>query len=573
MVGESAANLLEPWPLKLVLDDVLRSHQGHESIMRHIYGLVGTDKLAVLKVACLAVLAIALLDGICSFAEKYLTTSVAQWVAYDLRRSIYSHVQKLSLSYHDQKRTGDLISRITDDIDAIQSFIQSSLLTSLVNLLTLVGMVGVMFYLNWRFTLIALSIAPVLAVLVYTYTRRIKKAARAVRKKEGEITSLVEEVLTSMRVVKAFAREDYEVRRLEEESLENVELALRARSLKAKLTPFVGLTVAVGTALVLWFGARMVLAGALTVGSLVVFILYLAKMYKPMQELSKMTDTYSKAVVGYERVQEVLHIDRQIKDLKRAIRAPRFQGKIEFEHVSFAYAREIPVLNDVSFSVRPGQLAALVGPTGAGKTTIISLIPRFYDPDSGVVKIDGTDIRRYRQKSVRRQISFVLQDTVLFHSTVWQNIAYGNPEASAGEIIRAAQIANASEFIEKLPQRYDTVLGERGMTLSGGQRQRLAIARAVIRNAPILILDEPTTGLDSESEQLVLEALDRLMEGKTSIVITHRLSTIQRADVIFVIQDGRVAEQGTHKELLRHSGLYAQLHDVQFNRAESYRAS
>ncbi len=573
MVGESAANLLEPWPLKLVLDDVLRSHQSHEPIMRHIYALVGTDKIAMLKVACLAVLAIAVLDGICTFAEKYLTTSVAQWVAYDLRRAIYSHAQKLSLSYHDHKRTGDLISRITDDIDSIQNFIQTSLLTSLVNILTLVGMIGVMFYLNWRFTLIALSVVPVLAILVYTYTRRIKQAARAVRKKEGEITSLVEEVLSSIRVVKAFAREDYEVRRLEEESLENVELALRARALKAKLTPFVGLVVAVGTALVLWFGARLVLGGVLTVGSLVVFILYLGKMYKPMQELSKMTDSYSKAAVGYERVREVLDIDRQVKDLPRAIRAPRFKGKIEFEHVSFSYAHEVPVLDDVSFSVEPGQVAALVGPTGAGKTTLISLLPRFYDPTSGMIRIDGTDIRRFQQKSMRRQISFVLQDTVLFHSTVWQNIAYGNPEASRRQIIQAAEIANASEFIERLPQRYDTILGERGMTLSGGQRQRLAIARAVVRNTPILILDEPTVGLDSESEQLVLEALDRLMEAKTAIIITHRLSIIQRADMIFVIQNGRVAEHGTHETLLRRHGLYAKLHDGQFNGKESYRAS
>ena len=572
VVGESAANLLEPWPLKLVLDDVLRSHQSHSSLMRHIDAVFGADKIAVLKVACLAVLAIALLDGICTFVEKYLTTSVSQWVAYDLRRTIYSHVQRLSLSYHDQKRTGDLISRITDDIDAIQSFIQSSLLTSLVNVLTLLGMVGVMFYLNWRFTLIALSVAPVLALLVYSYTRRIKQAARAVRKKEGEITSLVEEVLSSMRVVKAFAREDYEVRRLEDEGLENVELALRARSLKAKLAPFVGVVVAVGTALVLWFGARMVLAGALSVGSLVVFILYLGKMYKPMQELSKMTDTYSKAAVGYERIQEVLQTRNEIKDSRRALRARRFRGEIEFENVSFAYSEGTPILQDVSFSIRPNQVAALVGPTGAGKSTIISLVPRFYDPTSGVVKVDGVDVRRYQQKSLRRQISFVLQETLLFRSPVWANIAYGKPEASREEIMRAAETANAREFIEKLPQGYDTVLGERGMTLSGGQRQRLAIARAVIRNAPILILDEPSTGLDSESEQLVLQALERLMEGKTSIVISHHLSTIQRADVIFVLQDGRIVEQGTHDKLLRGKGLYSELYDLQFSKEESYRA-
>ncbi len=558
--------------MKLVLDDVLRTHQSHASVMRHIYALIGTDKLALLKFACLAVLAIAVLDGICTYTEKYLTTSVGQWVTFDLRRAIYSHVQKLSLSYHDQKRTGDLISRITDDIDAIQSFIQSGLLSSVVNLVTLVGMVGVMFYLNWRFTLIALSVAPILFGIVYSYTRRIKKAARAVRKKEGEITSVVEEVLSSIRVVKAFAREDYEVRRLEEQGLESVELSLRARSLKAKLTPIVGFVVAVGTALVLWFGARLVMENALTAGSLVVFILYLSKMYKPMQELSKMTDTYTKAAVGYERIQEVLETHREVKDSKRAIRASRFRGKIEFEHVSFGYTPERMALEDVSFCVQPGQVAAIVGPTGAGKTTIISLIPRFYDPTSGAVKIDDTDIRRFQQKSMRGQISFVLQETLLFHSTVWQNIAYGKPEASRQEILRAAEIANATEFIAKLPQGFDTVLGERGMTLSGGQRQRLAIARAVIRNAPILILDEPTTGLDSESERLVLEALDRLMQGKTSIVIAHRLSTIRGADVIFVVHDGRIAETGRHEDLLRRNGVYTQLHNVRFNREQLYRA-
>jgi ATP-binding cassette subfamily B protein len=429
-------------------------------------------------------------------------------------------------------------------------------------------MIAVMFYLNWQFTLIALSVVPVLFAMVFIYTRRIKKASREVRKKEGEITSVVEEVLSSIRVVKAFAREEFEVHRLEKESLEAVEISLRARSLKAKLTPLVGIVVAVGTGLVLWFGARLVMTGALTAGSLVVFILYLGKMYKPMQEISKMTDTYSKAAVGYERIQEILHTQEEVKDFPKARAAPKFKGHIEFENVSFAYNTEQQVLKDVSFQMKTGQVSALVGPTGAGKTSIISLIPRFYDPDNGIIRIDGTDIKLYQQKSLRNQLSFVLQETVLFHAPVWQNIAYGKPNCRRAEIIKAAEMANASEFIEKLPQGYDTVLGERGMTLSGGQRQRVAIARAVIRNTQLLILDEPTSGLDSASEKLVFEALDRLMEGRTVVVIAHRLSTIQRADMIFVVKDGEIAEHGKHDELMKLNGVYAELHNLQFKEEE-----
>jgi ATP-binding cassette, subfamily B, bacterial len=464
---------------------------------------------------------------------------------------------------------GDLISRVTSDLDAVQGFIASGLLGALISSLTLVGMVGVMLYLNWRFTLIALSVAPVLFVVVYSYTRRIKKAAREVRKKEGEIVSVMEEVLSSIRVVKAFAREDYEQRRLEEQSLEGVEMALRARSLKAKLSPLVEVIVACGTALVLWFGARMVLGGSLREGSLIVFIWYLGKMYKPMQELSKMTDTFSKAAVGYERIKEVLETDGQVRDLPNARPAPRLKGRIEFQDVTFGYEAQSPVLANLSLTIQPGQTAALVGPTGAGKTTIISLIPRFYDPSAGRITIDGRDVRAFTQKSLRQQISFVLQETVLFHAPIWHNIAYGKPGATRSEILCAAELANAHEFIEKMPEGYDTIVGERGMTLSGGQRQRIAIARAIIRNTPMLILDEPSSGLDAASEKLVFDALDRLIEGKTAIVIAHRLSTIQRADVIFVVDAGRIIESGRHDDLLRSGGLYAELYELQFHGAEA----
>jgi subfamily B ATP-binding cassette protein MsbA len=563
-VGEGLANLLDPWPLKIVLDNVLRSHPVHGWLNRLIQSTVGNNSFAILKFAVLAVLLIAVADALCSYAEKYLTTSVGQWVMHDLRRTLYSHIQRLSLAYHDQKQTGDLISRVTSDIDAIQSFIASGLLGVLVDCLTLLGMVAVMFYINWRFTLIALSVAPVLFAIVYSYTRRIKRAAREVRKMEGEMVSIVQEVLSSIHVVRAFGREDYEQRRLEEQSLEGVEVALRARGLKARLSPLVQIIVAVGTALVLWFGARMVLERTLSVGSLIIFIFYLEKMYKPMQDLSKMTDSFSKAAAGYERIREVLDTDNQIKDLKGARPAPRFKGEIEFDRVNFAYEAAIPVLKQVSFDIKPGQVAALVGPTGAGKSTIVSLIARFYEPSLGAVKIDGADVRRFRQKSLRSQISFVLQDTVLFHAAIWQNIAYGKPEASRREILRAAELANAHEFIDKLPEGYDTMVGERGVTLSGGQRQRIAIARALIRDTPILIMDEPSSGLDAASEKLVFEALDRLMEGKTSIVIAHRLSTIRKADVIFVVDAGTIVEHGKHEDLIKLGGVYAKFHEIQF---------
>ncbi|HWC98255.1 MAG TPA: ABC transporter ATP-binding protein [Candidatus Sulfopaludibacter sp.] len=566
VIGETIADLLQPWTLKVVFDNVLKAHAPnvHGWLNRLIFSVAGTDPLTVLRFAAIASLAIAIVGAICSYTEKYLTTSVGQWVMHDMRLAVYAHVQRLSLSYHDQSQTGDLISRVTSDIDAVQSFIASGVLGALINVMTLVGMVGVMFYMNWQFTLIALSVAPPLFAVVYSYTRRIKKAAREVRKKEGEIVSVIQEVLTSIRVVKAFAREDYEQRRLEEESLESVEIALRARSLKAKLSPLVEIIVAAGTSIVLWFGARMVLQGRLSAGDLIIFILYLTKMYKPMQELSKMTDAYSKATVGYERIREVLDTVREVADLPGARPAPPFKGLVEFDHVSFSYSPETPVLKDITLRIEPGHTAALVGRTGAGKTTIVSMIPRFYDPTSGVVRIDGQDVRSFTQKSLRRQMSFVLQETLLFHGSIWKNIAYGRPGASRDEILKAAEMANASEFIERMPQGYDTIVGERGVTLSGGQRQRIAIARAVIRNSPILILDEPSSGLDASSEKLVFDALDRLMQGKTSIVIAHRLSTIRNAEVIFVVDGGTIVEQGSHDELMRNGGLYAELHELSF---------
>lgn len=558
----SLADLLEPWPIKIVLDYVLQS-RALPSWMNLPVSWIGHGKLAILNFAVAAVAAIAVAGAASSYLENYLTTSAGQQVMHDLRRTLYHHIHRLSLTEHDKKRTGDLIGRVTNDVDRIQDFVTSALLGIVTSVLTLLGIVGVMLYMSWRFTVISLSVAPILFLVVYGFTRRIKKASRNVRKKESELISTVEEVLSSIRLVKAFARENYEERRFERQSLDNVETALVAQRIKMKLSPLVDIIVAVGTCLMLGYGARLVMAEQLTAGGLVVFLIYLGKMYKPMRDLSKMTDTVSKAGVGLERIREILETESAVRDLPRARHARAFKGSIEFDKVSFGYNPDQPILKDVSFKIDPGQVAAFVGPTGGGKTTIINLIARFYDPLSGIVRIDGTDIRALTIKSIRDQISFVLQDTVLFHTPVWENIAYGRPEATRSEIIRAAELANAHEFIVKMPDGYDTMVGERGVTLSGGQRQRIAIARAVIRNTPILILDEPTSGLDAQSEQSVFEALERLMKNKTSIVIAHHLATILHADIIFVVKDSQLREHGTHDDLLAADGLYSELYDMQ----------
>jgi ATP-binding cassette, subfamily B, bacterial len=497
-------------------------------------------------------------------------TSVGQWVTHDLRSTLYHHIQRLSLSYHDRSQTGDLISRMTSDIDTIQGFITSTLTDVILDILTLVSMLAVMTYIDWRFTIIALSVAPFMFVFVYKFSHRIKKASREVRKKESEIVSTTQEVFSSIRVVKAFAREKYEKERFREVSLETVELALRARALKAGLSPGIRVMTALATGLMMWYGARLVLVdGTLQTGTLVLFLAYLGKLYAPIRGLSRLPDTFSKPAIALERIQEVMEVEIKTPGLEKPHKAPPFKGRIDFENVNFGYNPERLILKDVNLTIEPGQVAAFVGPTGAGKTTIISLIPRFYEITSGAIRIDGEDVRSFKLKSLRRQLGFVLQETLLFRAPIWQNIAYGRPTATREEIVEAAKLANAHDFIEEMPEGYDTVMGERGVTISGGQRQRIGIARAIIRGAPILILDEPTSGLDSVSEAIVFDALHRLMAGKTCIVITHRLATIRKADVIFVLKDGMIVDRGRHEYLLSRAGLYQELYETQFRKQET----
>ena len=566
MTVETLMSLAGPWPLKIILDNVVGSHHlpgWFDHFVASLTGGMGPGKMKIAAVAAVSAILIAVIGSLASYIDNYYTESVGQWVAHDLRMRTYHHLQRLSLAYYDSHQTGVLLSTITDDIQTIQSFASSATLGILVDLLTIVGMLGLMFWLNWDFALVAVGITPFLLLFVSRFKRAVKKATREVRHRQADIVAVVQQGLESVRVVKAFGRQDLEQEELSEASRATVDAALKARRVKSMLSPVVTVTVALCTAFVLWRGASLILIGTMTAGALTVFLSYLTKFFKPVQDLAKMTNSIAQAAVGVERIQAILETDSVIRESASAREPEAIRGDISFDHVAFGYNKDEPVLLDVSFTVKKGELIGIVGTTGGGKSTVVSLIPRFYDPTSGFVRIDGVDIREYKLDPLRSQIGFVLQDTVLFRGTIRDNIAYGRPGATQKEIEEAAQLANADEFISRMPHGYDTVVGERGLTLSGGQRQRIGIARAVIRNTPILILDEPTAALDTESERLVIEALERLMKGRTVITIAHRLSTIRDADKIIVLKAGVVAEQGTHEELLALGGVYAELHRVQ----------
>jgi ABC-type multidrug transport system fused ATPase/permease subunit len=564
MLFETAMSLAAPWPLKIVIDSVLGSHPLPDWLGGLKDLMVGDSKTGLALLAGVGVVLIAAIGAIAGYIDNYYTESVGQWVANDLRIRIYDHLQRLSLSYFDKQQTGTLLSTITSDVATIQSFASSNTLSLLVDVLTIIGVLGLMFWLNWDFALIAVAVTPCLLLFVGRFKKAVKKATHEVRRHQADIVSVVQEGLESVRVVKAFGRESLEDSRLGEVSREAVDAALKARRVKSLLSPIVSVVVALCTALVLWRGATLILRDVMTVGALTVFLAYLNKFFKPVQDLAKNTNAIAQASVSLERIKRILDTDDIIKDQSGATTLEGAKGHIAFEDVIFGYDPSSPILKGINFAIEAGQKLGVVGTTGGGKSTVVGLIPRFYDADKGRVLIDGVDILQYTKESLRRQIGFVLQDTVLFHGSIKSNIAYGRIDATDDEIVAAAKLANAHGFIEAMPHGYDTEVGERGLALSGGQRQRIGIARAIIRNSPILILDEPTAALDTESERLVMAGLEKLMAGRTVITIAHRLSTIRDSDKIIVLDGGVVAEQGTHDELLGLKGIYAELHRIQY---------
>jgi ATP-binding cassette subfamily B protein len=559
LVTGTVVELVKPWPLKFVFDYLLKD----TSFLPPWALPAGVDSRTwLLAIVCALIVLVYVCASFFAYLKEYLLNRLGEEVVFELRVALFRHIQRLSLTFHDNRRVGDMTTRVTRDAEAVRDLVGVGLLQWCVSLLALVSTLVVMAYMDWRLSLIGAITVTILGPVEWRLKHRITKATRRKREREVEISSVTQETISALQLVKAFGRERYQQQQFGRQSSESVRAGVETAMLEAQYVRSVDIITAIAICGVVWWGVRRVFDGALTPGDLYVFVHYVRGLHGPLRDIAKASIKMARGRVGLERILEALDTAPAVADSPSARPAPPFRGCVEFQTVSFDYQPGQRVLEDVSFRIEPGQTVALVGSNGAGKSTILSLIPRLYDPSAGRILIDGEDIRNFRLDSLREQTAFVLQDTVLFQATILENILYGRLDASPEEVRQAIEAAGVDQFVERLNAGYRTVVGPRGATLSGGERQRVAIARAMIRRAPILLLDEPTTGLDAESEKLVMQALERLMKGKTTVLISHRLNLIERADQVLVIDRGRIVESGTPAEVEAAAGTYARLREL-----------
>ena len=551
IVLAAAANLYVPWIIKDMIDKVLMERD-----------------MAMLNLIAGGIIVVFFFRGIFYYGQSYLVSFVGQRVVIDIREALFEKFQRMPLAYFDRHQTGEIMSYVTNDVQALQNALVDKLIELVTESSVLVGSIVLMFYLDWKLTFITLITVPLVGQAMNIFGKKLKKSGIVIQERLADINSLLQESISAVRVVKSFVRERYEIERFHRQNELNFQAEMKNVQLTSLLTPTVEFLAAITVTFILWIGGYEVVQGDLTAGALVAFLTYAVNLANPVKRISRIYGTVQRAMAAADRVFDVIDMEEMIHDKEDAVPLPKIEGRVAVKDVSFSYKEGAPALSHVSLEASPGQLVAFVGPSGAGKSTIANLIPRFYEVDEGVIEIDGHDVRDVTLNSLREQIGIVPQETMLFSSSVRENIRYGRLEATDEEVEEAARAANAEEFILQLPQGYETKIGERGLNLSGGQRQRIAIARAILKNPRILILDEATSALDTESEKIVQAALDKLMVGRTSFAIAHRLSTIFNADCIYVIDGGRIVEQGTHAELLAAGGLYSTLYNIQFRGEE-----
>ncbi|MBI1176483.1 ATP-binding cassette domain-containing protein [bacterium] len=560
-VLSALAALLVPWPLQIVVDHVL-GKDPLPPMLAKVVGSVGTHKMQLLVLVVVAGLVLALLINVLQVLNNYINTKVDQFITMDFRSELFLHAQRMSLAFHDRRRSGRLIYLINSQGDAPAGLIMTIPLLA-ESVLTLIGMFWISWTMDWVLALASLAVVPFLYYSVGYYATHIQDRLQRVKSLESESLSVIHESLSMMRVIVAFGREEHEYKRFRDQTHSAVAARVKVTMHQTIFSLFVNMITAVGSAAVLGLGAYHVIKGQLKVGELLVVIAYITAVYKPLELISNTIGALQDRFLSLKNTFKLLDTEPDIKDAPGARPIKRATGQITYEAVEFSYSGRTDTLKEISFEAKSGEVIGIVGPTGAGKSTLVSLLPRFYEPKQGRILLDGTDTRELTLKSLRQQISIVLQEPLLFSGSIAENIGYGRLDASTEEIVEAAKAANAHDFIMRLPEQYNTILGERGAAVSGGERQRISVARAFLKNAPILILDEPTSSVDSKTEAVILEALDRLMVGRTTFMIAHRLSTLHHADKILVLDQGRLIEQGTQEELLRMNGLYRQLHEAQ----------